>query len=236
MHLLQPELEKVRDKFIRSYPAQPKSFGTVELDKVFPEGTAMFAITDLQSPKPIYLCRSGRKWIGVDSNFLAKWDFGIFRKFLHPDNIFIVSQGVNHFVKHPKEPFSFSIRIKHVSGEWRWLYALSIPLYTSDQSNVTHSLTILEPLRELFHDRKLERVQSSILTEKELQNLEKLSAREKVILTELSKDLSIEETAEGLHLSANTLRTHQRNIRKKLMVRSAAGLVRYGIYLSTIYD
>jgi DNA-binding CsgD family transcriptional regulator len=235
MELLQAEVEAVRADFLSIHPYLPSDLEThtEAFDKLFPSGNAMYAITDLRAPKPVYLCSTGRAWLGVNEDFLLKWDFGVYRRFLHPDNIFIVSQGVEHFLIKPKTPFPFSIRAKHAQGEWQWLFALSVPLYSKASKGVSHSLTILEPLREVFQFRKLANGKRTLLKDKEKILLDKLSNREREILLELSKDRKTEEIAKDLHLSVNTLRTHQRNIRKKLKTRSSAGLIRFGLFLAS---
>ncbi len=63
-----------------------------------------------------------------------------------------------------------------------------------------------------------------------------LTAREREIVQLFAEDLSTQDIAERLHLSAKTVATHRENITRKLGVRGVAGLTRYAVRegLSTV--
>lgn len=63
-----------------------------------------------------------------------------------------------------------------------------------------------------------------------------LTAREREIVQLFAEDLSTQDIADRLHLSAKTVATHRENITRKLGVRGVAGLTRYAVRegLSTV--
>lgn len=56
-----------------------------------------------------------------------------------------------------------------------------------------------------------------------------LTAREREIVQLFAEDLSTQEIADRLHLSAKTVATHRENVTRKLGVRGVAGLTRYAV-------
>ena len=56
-----------------------------------------------------------------------------------------------------------------------------------------------------------------------------LTLREREIVQLFAEDLSTQDIAERLHLSAKTVATHRENITRKLGVRGIAGLTRYAV-------
>ncbi|UXH79433.1 response regulator [Roseateles amylovorans] len=63
-----------------------------------------------------------------------------------------------------------------------------------------------------------------------------LTAREREIVQLFAEDLSTQEIADRLHVSAKTVATHRENVTRKLGVRGVAGLTRYAVKegLSTV--
>jgi len=60
----------------------------------------------------------------------------------------------------------------------------------------------------------------------EIMYQESLSTREMEILHLIADELTTEEIAEKLYISAHTAKTHRRNILLKLDVRNVAGMIR----------
>ncbi|WP_165499078.1 response regulator transcription factor [Gramella sp. KN1008] len=60
-----------------------------------------------------------------------------------------------------------------------------------------------------------------------IEKYSKLTKREKEILVEFSRGLKQQEIADELYISVQTLRTHWKNIKKKLEIRSLAEVVKY---------
>ena len=63
----------------------------------------------------------------------------------------------------------------------------------------------------------------------QVQNKIKLSDREIEIVKLTAQDLSMKEISDQLHLSINTIKTHRKNILKKLDVSGSTGLTKYAI-------
>lgn len=93
-------------------------------------------------------------------------------------------------------------------------------------SKYDDSFSIFDDLEVLA--TKISRLQN-IQPDKENDNQETLSQREKEIVICVVKGMTNKEMAEKLFLSIHTVITHRRNISKKLQIHSAAGLTIYAI-------
>lgn len=71
--------------------------------------------------------------------------------------------------------------------------------------------------------------EEEIQEEKENEDLQVLSAREKEIIVYVVKGMTNREIADRLFLSTHTVITHRRNIARKLQIHSASGLTVYAI-------
>ncbi len=63
----------------------------------------------------------------------------------------------------------------------------------------------------------------------------KISNREQQVLTLIADELSTEEIAKNLHLSFETVRSHRKNLLRKLDVKNTAGLIREGFYRGILF-
>lgn len=58
--------------------------------------------------------------------------------------------------------------------------------------------------------------------------IETISSREREVMEKISHGLTTIEIASALYISADTVKTHKKNLFQKLSVHNAAGLVRRG--------
>ncbi|MBI3141599.1 MAG: response regulator transcription factor [Bacteroidetes bacterium] len=82
-----------------------------------------------------------------------------------------------------------------------------------------------------FGEGLLQRAMQEMLLERNREQQPKpqdtLTEREIEIIKLTAKDMSIQEIADALFLSANTVKTHRRNIQVKLNLKTSLGIVKY---------
>ena len=123
-------------------------------------------------------------------------------------------------------------RIKKETGEYSWVMQCNRqvkwspdfpPLdlaYITELFNEHHTMRVLAVLQT--NNRLIE-----ILPENETAHFTKLSSREVEVLQLIRIGLNSNEISEKLQLSANTIKTHRRNILKKLQVKNMQQAIRH---------
>jgi DNA-binding CsgD family transcriptional regulator len=123
-------------------------------------------------------------------------------------------------------------RIKKQTGEYSWVmqcnrqvkWSADFPpldlAYITELFNEHHTMRVLAVLQT--NNRLIE-----ILPENETAHFTKLSLREVEVLQLISIGLNSNEISEKLQLSANTIKTHRRNILKKLQVKNMQQAIRH---------
>ena len=121
---------------------------------------------------------------------------------------------------HPDEirKNSLNPKIRIIAIELGKLSNQTLDLY-DDHIHVTDDLSTLS--------EKI--IPKQIDSEKETEEKESLSHREKEIVSLVVKGYTNQEIADKLYLSIHTVITHRRNIAKKLEIHSATGLTIYAI-------
>lgn len=67
-----------------------------------------------------------------------------------------------------------------------------------------------------------------------MNNIAKISKREKQVLDLIAFEYTAKEIARELYVSPNTIETHRRNLLMKLKVRNSAGLIRRSFELGLL--
>lgn len=100
----------------------------------------------------------------------------------------------------------------------------------ADKENLINAISTVSNGNSYFSAEiinKVARCISNIQVDNELNNLQKLSAREREILELIAMGYKNHEIAEQLYISTHTVITHRRNLLQKSGAHNTAGLVRY---------
>jgi DNA-binding CsgD family transcriptional regulator len=176
--------------------------------------------------------------LGVAGGLETFLGMSFYTRFLSPENLPIVKDGLTHFVKTPKEPFSMTYRVRTATLGWRWVYGISVPI--GDTLNgVKYTLTILRDVEDgfikLLSDTSNGK-QVGLLSSLKARRLLQLSQREKDVLLLMAEDLTAQQMADKLHITNDTVQYHRKQLKRKLKVKTSHGLVRYAIHLKDFME
>jgi DNA-binding CsgD family transcriptional regulator/PAS domain-containing protein len=173
--------------------------------------------------------------------YIIKHGIQIMQERVHPDDFIkcldITQRTLAEFAKMKeveKESTQLRLffRIKKETGEYSWVmqcnkqvkWCADFPpldlAYITELFNEHHSMRVLAVLQT--NNRLIE-----ILPENETAHFTKLSSREVEVLQLIRIGLNSNEISEKLQLSANTIKTHRRNILKKLQVKNMQQAIRH---------
>jgi DNA-binding NarL/FixJ family response regulator len=106
-------------------------------------------------------------------------------------------------------------------------------LKNTDRAELRKAVLNVHEGKEYYNAQLIHKLQKhkedQELKASQVQNKIKLSDREIEIVKLTAQDLSMKEISDQLHLSINTIKTHRKNILKKLDVSGSTGLTKYAI-------
>ncbi|MET6998784.1 LuxR C-terminal-related transcriptional regulator [Chitinophaga defluvii] len=149
-----------------------------------------------------------------------------FRYIMHPDDFELTIAAQQSFKNH-KQMFGGITRVrKRGEAGWRWVFGLGVPFTHNEHGDVVEAIgAFLDLSLAIDSDAQLAAALNEILRRQNENLLNKLTPREKDVLTLAVKGLNNKEIAQTLNLSRYTVETHRKNIRLKLKVRNTSELV-----------
>jgi|GEM_PF-4406396 len=189
------------------------------------------AVVNLIRVQPVFFCNKGKEPLGIQK-LEGFPGMSFYTRFLSPENLPVVKDGISHFVTDPTAPFTMSYRVRTESLGWRWFYGVSIP-FGDTSSGVKYTLTILRDVEESFEKLLADtsKGQIGLLASFKARRLLQLSQREKQVLLLMAEDITTQQMAEELHISSDTVQFHRKQLKRKLKVKTSQGLVRYALHL-----
>jgi len=132
---------------------------------------------------------------------------------------------------------SYDYRVRYADGKYRRLLQDNIPLVLDDKKNVVYGIIIMTDIS--LHktiDSINYKIVSYLTPERPVTLLEgtvgadpgnKLSGREKEVVRLTAEGFSQKEIADRLSISIQTVKTHRKNLIRRLNVKNSAELVKY---------
>lgn len=128
------------------------------------------------------------------------------------------------------EVFSFFQQVRPSDKhDWEWHISSSKILLRDDENLPLLSITFAVPIDPLHHvTHKVSRLlDENNFLRVNLKHYSKLSDREREIMTNLAMGLTAVKIADKLHITAETVKTHRKNIYQKLNIKSSFDLSEY---------
>lgn len=193
----------------------------------------VFIIHDLKAMSVVYMTEVGLKYLDPTLEEIRDLGPAYFDVYFNPED---AKNYLHHWTEFSMKKenfgswFTFFQQVKHAEGlQSVWYLSISTVLIYNDDNEPLYSLTIPLQLNEqLPIAPKLERLilENNFLREKASLFIQ-LTKKEIEILALMAKGKSIKEIAYENYLSDETVRTHRRNIKKKLDIRSEVELIQY---------
>lgn len=208
---------------------EPKYFHQIE--NIGKKNHVYVVLSKLKNLVPFFVCTKGMQEIGIKGNPSKKflgWGMEFFNRLMHPDNVHIVTTGMNHFFESPHEDFVMAYHIKTVRG-WKWAYGASRTL-TMDGNNAGYIITIVRMVEDVLKNQcpfDSEEFNSNSSADQTKYDL--LSRREKEILNSIALGKTNQDIGTDMNISIHTVKSHRKNIMKKLDINSTAKLIRFAL-------
>jgi RNA polymerase sigma factor (sigma-70 family) len=164
--------------------------------------------------------------LGYSSVEMQGRGIDFFKDIMHPEDFKLASVAQQSF-RDKKEHFGGLARVrKKGEANYRWLLGLEVPFTYNNENEVEEILcAFLDLTNAMDTNIQLSEALNAILRRQHENLFNKLTSREKDILSLAAKGMNNKEIASSLNLSRYTVETHRKNIRLKLKVRNTSELV-----------
>jgi DNA-binding CsgD family transcriptional regulator len=199
---------------------------------VLEELPAVAIINDIRDGSVIYMSARGLKALGTTLEELQAMGPSYHERFFNPEQTEEYVPEILELLasNDPSRIFTFFQQVRYVGhSEWQW-HLTSVRAFVQDDEGKTVALlSVAHHLNSEHHyTRKIDRlIQEMEFLKSNLQTYKKLSAREREVLRHLALGDSTAAIAEKLFLSALTVETHRKNIRRKLNVHNVSELAQF---------
>lgn len=196
-------------------------------------------VTDLKNVEVYWMSKNPQELFGRTYGDISRMGRAFFRDIIHPDDIAIVEETLHHLKKQRPDastnrPFSGLFRVKDPTGAYEWgMVTTSVLTFTPDGDphmalSLNHSISDQLANHGVFaRDRTEQLIQENQHLRETLRRVNQLTRREREILILVAKEHTSEAIADQLNISPNTVRTHRKNLLRKLDLHNTAGLVRF---------
>jgi DNA-binding CsgD family transcriptional regulator len=188
-------------------------------------------IQDFEHLVPYFINDTGKKYYGFETNLFGTSGFEVYTKIAHPDDLGAISQLVAFLTDYPHSTCKTVCRVRHHSGEYRWLYALDRALSFTETGKAKYLISISYDVEGEIQNNSINIVNQNNIKQKRSRYLS-LTPREKEILRLIGQEKTSQEIALHLFIEPSTVSTHRKHMMKKLHVKNALGLMEYALLFS----
>ncbi|MDO6737645.1 helix-turn-helix transcriptional regulator [Wenyingzhuangia sp. 2_MG-2023] len=174
----------------------------------------VFLITlhDVELYKPLCLNNSFRDFYGFKSNWFQDVDYLYYLQLLHPSTIHTLAKSFFFFKQGGRGYLELDYKLKYKGEAWKDVQGVTKTIYRTEEGLPKYAIT-LGVCQNRARPTKVD-------------NIKKLTVREKEIVQLLSAGCTQKEVAGILKISYGTVHSHVKNIYKKLEVNKVSELVR----------
>lgn len=216
VHELQKKLEELQRK-------------CAFLEKVLDEVPANIYISDME--KGVVWCnKTNEESLGYTLEEISSMGMGYIEAIVHPDDLNIPTDSINHYQHFDGAEFGGIFRAKHKNAaDYRW-YMGWAKAYSQDEEGRVQELVCVDVdmSTQMNTDEQLVKALKENLKHKNRLLVKCLRKRELEILGLICKGYNTKTIAEKLFISINTVSTHRKSIQKKMGTNNVADLVSLG--------
>jgi len=204
----------------------------LEAEATFDLLPGIVIIHHLQSQHVIYMSKLAREGLNVTVDQLREMGTDYHRVFFNPDEVGdYVPKILGLLQRNNNEEFISFFQQVRVSetAPWKWWLSSIRIFMQDDQGMPLLTLTVSIPVDpEHNFTSKVERLlQENNYLRQHKQRYADLTKREKEIIVLMARDKSSVEMAGELFLSEETIKTHRRNIKKKIAANNQYDVVQF---------
>ena len=203
-----------------------------ELEPAFDLIPGAVIIHYLHPHRLLYMNRYGVKNLNTTLEELRNMGNEYYDRFFNIEDADEYVPKVLNLVAHnnDKELISFFQQVRPTGeSEWRWHLCGTRIFFHDDAGKPYATISVAIPIdKEHYYTRKIERLlEENLFLKNNSALFASLSVREKEILTLTAQGVSTFDIAARLYLSEETVKTHRRNIKRKLKAESQLDIVKF---------
>lgn len=198
------------------------------------EDLPVFIIHDRKTKSVVYMSETGLENLGVTMAELRAMGDQYYTRFFNPEDVAHYLASWEAFEANPGDKdswFTFFQQVAQIGAEQaRWFLSVSkVITYDEETGSPLFALTLALKLNSYLPIApKLERlVHENNFLRENLELFSSLTKKEKEILQLMSLGKSLKDIAATAFSSQETVRTHRRNIKRKLKVKNDVDLIRF---------
>lgn len=236
--MLNTELNKFANKIDVYLKKDIEHFSNKVIDELSSENYFLI-LSRFNVSSPVYLSENALELIGSKSKEEFKNNWFFIENVIDTDSSNIIIKALKHFFKKPHEDFDMCYQIKTLKGQKKWVYAVSRVITFTNENKPDFILTIGVEIEKMLQNQLNERLglEASDLLKSNINIKLKsyLTEREQEVLNLVALGLESNEIAEKLYISVHTVKTHRKNLMRKLKVNNGSELMRFAI-LSQLFE
>ena len=189
-------------------------------------------VHNLANDSIVYLSERGRNYLRVTLEEIRLPHFDYHQRFFNPEDVPNYAPKIMGLLQRndDKEIVSYFQQVRATEKDaFRWFSSSSKILLRDNEQKPLLAITIAVPIdEEHYFTPKIERlIQENNLLRNKQAIFAELSRREKEILALLTLGLHSQEIAAKLNISEATIKTHRRNLRRKIGAESTFELLQF---------
>jgi DNA-binding CsgD family transcriptional regulator len=187
-------------------------------------------IHDLHKQSVVYMSKRGRDILGVTNEELQEMGFDYFPKFFNMEEAKEYVPKILGLLErnNDDETVNYYQQVRRPeTEEWQWYMSSTRIFFRDDENKPILTITVSIPVDETHSlTMKVDRLMKENTFLRENKHLfAKLTQREIEVLKRIAKGMSSQEIAEELFIAEDTIKTHRRNIKRKIQVNNQYDLV-----------
>jgi len=153
--------------------------------------------------------------------------FRFFTETMHPDDMEVISAGLDKFHSDNSPIYGGFIRIRPKSGDYQWFIG-SMSILELKDNKPWRIIAVVQNMEQMNDTRNqiIQLIKENLQLKSQLR-IHSLSKREKQIVRLIAKGNTDKEIAGILSISPSTAKTHRHNIIQKLQMKNKAALAQF---------
>lgn len=194
-------------------------------------------IHDYSTVQVTYMNEWGCDKLGYDKDAINAMGKDYFTRFFKPEQTENFVPGLLGLYgrKDKTETYSFFHQVK-INGGWDWYLGVGKFFRRPGENDPGEIILIAHPISGIGHmvDKVAKTLEENEYIVKNYKKFATLTKREKEIISLLCLGKSNTDISDQLFVSQHTIKTHRKNINKKLNIGSYAQLIRFGLAFDLI--
>jgi DNA-binding CsgD family transcriptional regulator len=204
----------------------------LEAEPIFDLMPGAVIIHDLYKQTVIHMSAAGRRLLQTTNEELRDMGTAYYSRFFNTEEtVDYVPKILGMLERNNDEEFvSFfqQVRTSPV-GEFEWWLSSTRIFMRNDAGEPVYTITTSVPVdkEHAFASKANRLLEENNFLKKHSKEFSSLTSREREIIRLMAQDVSSAEIAERMHLSEDTVKTHRRNIKKKVGAANHYDVVRF---------